>query len=162
MMTSKLLQLMSEPLPSIGLQKKLYYRPTKKEVKELYTIINKEVFNNQLPSAKVEVKSHCRGYWGICIAQGFNPKRKTSQCIIRLSDRWFCKQWLINTLAHEMVHQHQWDIYSKERDKQGKEPIMSHGPSFYKFRKKLSKHGIVLKKSSGMNRWFKYQKLSKC
>jgi hypothetical protein len=61
-----------------------------------------------------------------------------------------------------MVHQHQWDIYSKERDKEGKEPIMSHGPSFYKFRKQLSEHGIVLKKSSGMNRWFKYQKLSKC
>lgn len=161
-MTSRLLQLMSEPLPSIGSQKKLSYRTTKKEVKQLYNIINKEVFNNQLPPARLEVKSHCRGYWGICISTGFNPKKKSSQCRIRLSDRWFCKQWLINTLAHEMVHQHQWDIYSKERAAEGKDPVMSHGPSFYKFRDKLKEHGIILKKASGTKRWFKYQKLSKC
>lgn len=161
-MTSTLLQLMAEPLPNISLQKKLSYRTTKKEVRQLYNIINKEVFNNELPPARLEVKSHCRGYWGVCMAQGFSSKRKTSQCVIRLSDKWFCKQWLINTLAHEMVHQHQWDIYSKKRSTEGKDPVMNHGPSFYEFRKKLSKYGIVLKKSSGTKRWFKYQKLSKC
>lgn len=161
-MTSKLLQLMSEPLPSIGLQKKLSYRPTKKEVKNLYNIINEEIFNNELPPARLEVKSHCRGYWGMCMSTGFNPKKKSSQCKIRLSDRWYCKQWLIDTLAHEMVHQYQWDIYSKERAVEGKEPIMSHGPSFYKFRKQLSEYGIVLKRISRTNLWFKYQTLSKC
>ncbi len=161
-MTSKLLQLMSEPLPNIGLQKKLSYRPTKKEVKNLYNIINEEIFNNELPPARLEVKSHCRGYWGLCMAQGFNPKKKSSQCKIRLSDRWYCKQWLIDTLAHEMVHQYQWDIYSKERAVEGKEPIMSHGPSFYKFRKQLAEYGIVLKRTSRTSLWFKYQTLSKC
>jgi hypothetical protein len=161
-MTSKLLQLMSEPLPSIGLQKKLSYRPTKREVKKLYNIINEEIFNNELPPASLEIKSHCRGYWGMCMAQGFNPKKKSSQCKIRLTDRWYCKQWLIDTLAHEMVHQYQWDIYSKERDKEGKEPIMSHGPSFHKFRKQLAEYGIVLKRTSRISQWFKYQTLSKC
>lgn len=161
-MTSKLLQLMSEPLPSIGLQKKLSYRPTKKEVKNLYNIINEEIFNNELPPAHLEVKSHCRGYWGMCMSTGFNPKKKSSQCKIRLSDRWYCKQWLIDTLAHEMVHQYQWDIYSKERAVEGKEPIMSHGPSFYKFRKQLAEYGIVLKRTSRTSLWFKYQTLSKC
>jgi hypothetical protein len=161
-MTSKLLQLMSEPLPSIGLQKKLSYRPTKKEVRQLYNIINEEVFDNQLPPAHLEVKSHCRGYWGMCMSTGFNPKKKSSQCKIRLSDRWYCKQWLIDTLAHEMVHQYQWDIYSKERAVEGKEPIMSHGPSFYKFRKQLAEYGIVLKRTSRTSLWFKYQTLSKC
>jgi hypothetical protein len=161
-MTSKLLQLMSEPLPSIGLQKKLSYRPTKREVKKLYNIINEEIFNNELPPAHLEVKSHCRGYWGLCMAQGFNPKKKSSQCKIRLTDRWYCKQWLIDTLAHEMVHQYQWDIYSKERAVEGKEPIMSHGPSFYKFRKQLAEYGIMLKRTSRTSLWFKYQTLSKC
>ena len=161
-MTSKLLQLMSEPLPSIGLQKKLSYRPTKREVKKLYNIINEEIFNNELPPAHLEVKSHCRGYWGLCMSTGFNPKKKSSQCKIRLSDRWYCKQWLIDTLAHEMVHQYQWDIYSKERAVEGKEPIMSHGPSFYKFRKQLAEYGIVLKRTSRTSLWFKYQTLSKC
>lgn len=161
-MISKLLQLMSEPLPSIGSQKKLSYRPTKKEVKNLYNIINEEIFNNELPPAHLEVKSHCRGYWGMCMSTGFNPKKKSSQCKIRLSDRWYCKQWLIDTLAHEMVHQYQWDIYSKERAVEGKEPIMSHGPSFYKFRKQLAEYGIVLKRVSRTSLWFKYQTLSKC
>lgn len=162
MMTSKLLQLMSEPLPSISLQKKLYYRPTKKEIKELYNIINQEVFDNQLPITKLELKSHCRGYWGMCIADGFDTRKKRSQCSIVLSDKWYCKQWLINTLAHEMVHQHQWDVYSKERSKENKNPTMNHGPSFYKFKKQLAEHGIILKRASGSKRWFKYQKLSKC
>jgi hypothetical protein len=161
-MTSKLLQLMSEPLPSIGLQKKLSYRPTKREVKKLYNIINEEIFNNELPPASLEIKSHCRGYWGMCMSTGFNPKKKSSQCKIRLSDRWYCKQWLIDTLAHEMVHQYQWDIYSKERATEGKEPIMSHGPSFYKFRKQLAEYGIMLKRTSRTSLWFKYQTLTKC
>lgn len=161
-MTSKLLQLMSEPLPSISLQKKLCYRPSKNEVKTLYNIINEEVFKNRLPPAKLEVKSHCRGYWGMCMSKGFSIDKQHSQCIIRLSDRWYCKQWLINTLAHEMVHQYQWDVYSKKRGKKGKDPIMSHGPSFYKFKKRLAKHGIVLKHASGTSRWFKHQNLSKC
>lgn len=154
--------LMSDPLPSIGFQKRLSYRTNKKEVKELYRIINEEIFNNELPPTKLEVKSHCRGYWGICIAGGFSDKKKRSQCIIRVSDRWYCKQWLINTLAHEMVHQYQWDIYSKTRYLEGKDPIMSHGPSFYVFRDQLKEHGIVLKKSIGIKRWFKFQTLNKC
>jgi hypothetical protein len=61
-----------------------------------------------------------------------------------------------------MVHQYQWDIYSKERAVEGKEPIMSHGPSFYKFRKQLAEYGIVLKRTSRTSLWFKYQTLSKC
>ena len=161
-MTSKLIQLMLEPLPSISSQKKLAYRPTKKEVRNLYNIINEEVFDNKLPPAKLEVKSHCRGYWGICMSQGFSHKRKSSECVIRLSDKWYCKQWLINTLAHEMAHQYQWDVYSKQRYTEGKEPIMSHGSSFFIFKQKLAKFGIVLKRANGSKRWFKYQRLDKC
>ena len=161
-MTSKLMLLMSEPLPSLILQKKLSYRTTKREVRELYNIINEEVFDNALPIASIEVKSHCRGYWGLCIGDGFSIKKKKSQCIIILSDKWYCKQCLITTLAHEMVHQYQWDVYSKIRHLEGKDPIMSHGPSFFIFKKQLVQHGIVLKKSNSIERWFKYQKLSKC
>jgi hypothetical protein len=96
------------------------------------------------------------------MSTGFNPKKKSSQCKIRLSDKWYCKQWLINTLAHEMAHQYQWDVYSKTRHLEGKYPVMSHGPSFYTFRKQLAKYGLVLKRSSGMKRWFRYQRLDKC
>ena len=83
-------------------------------------------------------------------------------CIIRVSDKWFCKQWLITTLAHEMVHQYQWDIQGRERIKNGKEPFISHGPTFFQFRDKLAENNISLKRAHGIKGWFKHQNLWKC
>ena len=76
-------------------------------------------------------------------------------------DKWFCKQWMISTLAHEMCHQWQWDIISSARRKLGKEPIMSHGPTFYMFRERLADHGISLKRYHRRGKWFKTQDLFK-
>jgi hypothetical protein len=160
-MTSKLLQLMSEPLPNISLQKKLAYRTNKREVQELYNLINQEIFDNQLPPAKLQVKNYCRGYWGLCLADGFSIRKKRSQCTIRISDRWYCKQWLITILAHEMAHQYQWDVYSRERYKQGLMPILSHGPSFFAFKDRLREHGITLKRVHRLTSWFKHQRLDR-
>ena len=50
----------------------------------------------------------------------------------------------IETLAHEMVHQWQWEVLSPQRYEEGKTPIMSHGPSFYAWRKPLHKYLIPL------------------
>jgi hypothetical protein len=47
-------------------------------------------------------------------------------------------------MAHEMVHQFQWDILSNERQSQGLGPIMSHGPSFFAWRKPLAEYNIPL------------------
>jgi hypothetical protein len=77
-------------------------------------------------------------------------------------DKWYCKQWLITVLAHEMCHQYQWDIQGMERLKRGKQPLMSHGPSFFVFRDKLKKHGISLKGAHSKRKWFWYQNLFKC
>jgi len=61
----------------------------------------------------------------------------------------------ISTLAHEMVHQYQWDIYSNIRVKRGLTRHMSHGPSFYIWRNKLSKYGIALKSTVQKDKeWF--------
>ena len=77
-------------------------------------------------------------------------------------DKWYCKQWLITVLAHEMCHQYQWDVQGPKRLKAGKEPMLSHGPSFFVFRDKLAKHGIALKNSHSRRRWFKHQNFFKC
>ena len=108
--------------------------------------------------------ARCRTYWGYCIAKDVTPDMETnkSNCIIRLSDKWYCKQWLILTLAHEMCHQYQWDINSKIRMKYDLKPLMSHGPSFFIHKNKLARHGIPLKKALGTRRWFTYQNLFKC
>lgn len=77
-------------------------------------------------------------------------------------DKWYCRQWLIIVLAHEMCHQYQWDVVGEKRIKQGKNPIMSHGPSFFIYRDKLAKHGIPLKRWQRMRKWFRTQNVFKC
>lgn len=84
-----------------------------------------------------------------------------SHCRIRLMDKWFCPQWFITTLAHEMVHQYQWDVLGPEREQEGKDWLMSHGPSFYQFRPQLHEHNISLKTAHSQRRWFKHQNLFK-
>ena len=154
-------KLMDEPLPNKSLQRTKPYRPKIKEVKALFRLINREIFYNRLPMPKFVL---CRLYdaIGMC-SGGEGPIRKTkSYCTIHLADRYYCRQWFISTLAHEMVHQYQWDIDGVKREKEGKNRIMSHGPSFYAHREKLAKHGISLKVGHGQKRWLKHQSFAKC
>lgn len=162
--SSQLYSLMMEDFPTISYQKRLSYRTSRREVLALYKLINKEIFSNTLPMPQIEIMPRCRGYWGFCLGQPFSTELETtkSKCVIRVSDKWFSKHWLIFTLAHEMCHQYQWDIESKKRVKNGLEPIMSHGPTFFQFRKKLRKYNIPLRKSHSVKRWFRHQSLFKC
>ena len=159
---SELYHLMCHDLPNITYQKRLSYRTSVREVMYLYRLINREVFNDKLPKPKIEVLSNCRKYWGYCIATTYEPKVNKSACLIKLSDKWYCKQWLIITLAHEMCHQYQYDIDGLKRLKEGKEPIITHGPSFFKFKKKLAKYNIPLNRSMSIKKWFLTQNHWKC
>jgi hypothetical protein len=155
-------ELMALELPAINRQKKLCYRTTYDEAVAIYRMLNKEIFNNQLEMPIIEVMPRCRKYWGMCF--GFYERRRgrRSYCKIRLMDKWYCQQWLITTLAHEMCHQYQWDIIGPKREAEGKNRLMSHGASFFVFKEKLAKHGISLKRSHGRRRWFKNQDFWKC
>lgn len=161
---NQLRNLMAEDLPNRTSQKRLRYRTNHREVLALFKLINKEVFSNKLPTPKIEIMPNCRQYWGMCIAKSMilHEDHSKSNCVIRLMDKWYCRQWLITTLAHEMCHQYQWDILGYKRIKEGKNPLMSHGPSFFIYREKLEKHGIPLKKALGMRSWFKHQNMFKC
>lgn len=64
---------------------------------------------------------------------------------------------MISILAHEMCHQYTWDIIGPEREQAGKERMLSHGPTFFQFKEKLSEHGISLKISHRRSSWFKTQ-----
>lgn len=153
--------LMDKEIPNRTYQRRRLYRPNLQEVQALYRCINREIFYNKLTMPTIVIKQ-LQGAWGEC--EGIDgPKLKTrSKCIIRLADKWYCQQWLINTLAHEMVHQYQWDIYSKIREKRGQKSIMSHGPSFYIWRKKLLKFNIHLKETGDHFKWFKTQNIMDC
>jgi hypothetical protein len=159
---ANLTELMREELPPIAYQKRLCYRTDYDEVVALYRLINKTIFNNELIMPEIEVMPRCRKYWGMCYGSLEMPTKNKSFCKIRLMDKWYCRQWLIAILAHEMCHQYQWDVEGLKRLGRGKEPIMSHGPSFFVFREKLKKHGIALKSAHSRRKWFRYQNLFKC
>ena len=155
-------ELMDSPLPSIGYQKRLLYRTNYSEVVNLYHQLNYYVFDNAMSMPPIEVVPRCRDYWGICFGSHDKIRYQKSYCKIRVMDKWYCKQWLITILAHEMCHQYQWDIIGETREQEGKERIMSHGPSFFVFRDRLAEYGIPLKTSHGKKRWFKHQNMFKC
>jgi|694.fasta_scaffold01334_30 hypothetical protein len=159
---SQIKRLMAQELPSRTYQKRLSYRTSKREVQHLFKLLNEEVFNNKLPTPEFEILPRCRKYWGYCVGLSGVIEKNKSSCLIRLSDKWFCKQWLIATLAHEMCHQYQWDVESFKRHKLGLEPLMSHGPSFFIYKQKLKEVNIPLKRAFGMRRWFRHQNLYKC
>lgn len=159
---ANLSELMREEFPSVAYQKKLLYRTDHAEVTALFRLINKTIFNNKLPMPEIEVMPRCRKYWGYCYGEPTRIKGRRSSCKIRVMDKWFCRQWLIMVLAHEMCHQYQWDILGDKRLRKGLEPIMSHGPSFYIFRDRLAKYGIPLKRYQRTKKWFKTQNLFKC
>ena len=107
--------------------------------------------NNQLTRPPIEI-GICRKYWGICIGEEFQTKPGTHSRI-RIMDKYFCVQWFVTTLAHEMVHQYEWDIQCKD---------MTHRQSFFAWKEQLAKFNIDLKTSHGQKRWFKHQDFKKC
>jgi hypothetical protein len=155
-------EMMDAPLPSIAYQKRLMYRTNYSEVTTLYRQLNYYIFDEELTLPIIEVAPRCRQYWGICYGAHEKKRYKRSLCKIRLMDKWFCKQWLITTLAHEMCHQYQWDIIGEKRIEEGKDRLMSHGPSFFLFRDRLAEYGIPLKTSHRQKHWLKYQNIFKC
>lgn len=161
MKNSKLHQMMNEDLPSIYQQKRKSYTTTINEIRKIYKLINSEVFNDKLPNAKLILKKRIPDAWGMCIGNKLPTKTK-SGCILIIGRNWYCKQWLIMTIAHEMSHQYQWDVIGYNRLQKNKEPLMSHGPTFYKFRSKMNRVGIPLKRVIHGSNWFKKQNLLKC
>ena len=153
--------LMNLPLPNLYQQRRLHFRPSQYQVHYVYDLLNDSVFANRLMKPEIIVRPRCREFWGMC--QGETQMRHTgSYCQIHLMDKWISAQWMIATLAHEMVHQYQWDIEGPEREEEGRESLMSHGPSFFQFRSLLEEHGIPLKTAHSMRRWYIYQDLFKC
>ena len=152
--------IMEAPLPSITYQKRKGFRVGPAEVKYAYKIVNRYVFDNQLRMPEI-VTGITRDYWGMCMGS-FVAYPTGSYCRIKLSDKWFCPQWFMNVIAHEMAHQYQWDIDRYNRADNGLEPIMSHGPSFFMWRDRFAQNGLTLKTANGQKRWFDHQDFAKC
>lgn len=158
--SATLRDLMALPLPPIYQQKRLVFRPDYWHINYVYRLLNDCIFDNELKKPEIILAPRCRTYWGMCL--GETRRQNTgSYCRIRMMDKWISAQWMITTLAHEMAHQYQWDIIGPEREEEGKDFLMSHGPTFFQFRERMEEHDISLKVSHSQRRWYKHQNLFK-
>jgi len=159
---SHLTEMMSSPLPLISEQKRLCYRPTIENTVYTYRCLNHYIFNNELKIPKITLQPRMRDIWGMCRGNYERDKKTKSYCTIQLMDKFYCEQWFLLVLAHEMCHQYQWDIIGDQRREKGINPIMSHGPSFFYFRDELNEFGIPLKTGISIRKWFLTQDFIKC
>ena len=150
--------IMEADLPSITYQRRKLFRPTHEDALYAYKIINRYVFDNELRRPVIEI-AQTKKCWGYCQWQRHHVWNG-SWTTIRLNDKWFCPQWFMNTLAHEMVHQYQWDVYRWEYGLP--ENSGGHGPSFFAWRDIFDYYGLTLKTSFGQRRWFTFQDFNKC
>jgi hypothetical protein len=163
-------QYMTAPLPCVSEQKRLPFRPEPEQVGQLYRVINRNIFDNQLTQPEIFLGT-IKNAWGRCNWMENRQRRSSwgkpgTWCQIELYDKWFSPQWFCNTLAHEMVHQWQWDIYRWEHQEQHGRKMYddsgAHGPSFHYWRECFESWGLSLKISHGQRRWFRHQDLFKC
>jgi hypothetical protein len=156
--------IMAQPLPSITYQRLKSFRPSYADINYAYNLINKYVFDGVLDKPKITQRTIHKA-WGFCSWE-LKQQPTGSWTQIHIYNKWFCPQWFMNTLAHEMVHQYQWDIYRWEHlDYYGRpmfEGSGAHGPSFYMFCDRFEQYDLCLKRSFGQKRWFKYQDFSRC
>lgn len=156
-------RIMESELPSISYQRRKGFRPCDADINYAYKIINRYVFDNRLRRPEL-TQGRLVKRWGECTwHQDLQPTG--SYTSIRLSDKWFCAQWFMNTLAHEMVHQYQWDIYRWDHlDLYGKDIHQNsagHGPSFHAWKERFEFYGLHLKAWHRQKKWFKFQDFNK-
>ncbi len=119
------------------------FRPWVCEVNEFHGLLNTEIFQNELPTPKFKMYRPVDNEIGWCEGRELSSKNN-SACVIGLAHVFPDIQHFIMILAHEMVHQWQWDCLSRSRLAQKKLPIMSHGKSFYSFRDRFKPFYIPL------------------
>jgi hypothetical protein len=110
-----------------------------------YDLLNRYIFDNGLERPQFNIK-RTRGYWGMTDGRMNIKDERFFVKEIILTNKFPHKAMFIATLAHEMIHQFQWEVLSPERLAQGKDSIMSHGPSFFVWRKVLSEYMIPLRR----------------
>lgn len=157
----ELKKLMAEPLPKKTLQRQRPFRPGSDQVQFTYDLINRKIFDNALSMPTMHLRS-CHHVWGQCCVWDDLDPDTNSRCEIFVNPYWFCQQWFITTLAHEMVHQFQWDVIGDLHVREGQERDVDHGPSFFYFVPIFEKFNIPLKEVYSDRDWFKHQNLFLC
>lgn len=160
--TNLIKRMMQGPLPGRTYQRRLQYRPELDEIDYYYDLLNRHIFAGEL-NAPIIYVGRTTKVWGECYWVD-DIQETGSYCFMRISDKWFCQQWFLNVLAHEMVHQYQWDVgrWSRPDPRYSKMIRGAHGPSFFEWREDFHRLGLYLKTAYSIGKWFKYQTFHKC
>jgi hypothetical protein len=101
----------------------------------IYESINRAVFGGVLRRPKIIIRNY-KDFWGETEGSSRGTQGGTQYVVaMRLHREWPNMKKLITVIAHEMVHQYEW-----ERQQQP----MSHGSTFWDWQHKLMSKGIRL------------------
>lgn len=110
----------------------LIYETTIEDCQKWFKILNRELFNNSLPSVnEIDIRWR-RGAHAWYDYDETRPGTGTSKLL--MNRRYKSKKFFVEVLAHEMVHHYQY-IYNED---------VGHGSSFLKWRDKFNKKGLNL------------------
>lgn len=107
------------------------------KVEQIYDAINNSVFGGVLTRPKIVVKDYTkRAMWGEC--EGWQRGSRWGPnytAVIRIEKNFPNLKKLIAAVAHEMVHQYEWEYYG----------VMTHGSTtFFAWEERLRSKGIRL------------------
>jgi len=114
------------------------FRPTIQDCREIWTNINRNVFNGELKMPSFRLV-YTKAFWGEC--QGVLDDQ--TQVKMKINKSFLSKRLFINTMAHEMVHQ--WEWLNNEN--------MTHGPEFFQWRNQLANYNITLSRCYRMKHY---------
>jgi len=119
--------------PKTRKPKRPFY-PTLYQVKHWFTVLNKKIFNNKLHHfATIEIgrtKVDGDEVWAYI-------EQREEGYFLRVSNKHPNFVFFLSVLGHEMVHMYQMEYVDGDSG--------LHNESFYQWKEKFTKHGLVLK-----------------
>ena len=147
---------MQAPLPSKIKQRKRCFIPDKELGRYVYAALNNAIFEDKLSKNTAIMYRRLAHTWGLCTQFEPDLPGGSRYCKIRLDYRFFCVQWFVTILAHEMVHAYQWEVLQC-----GLDCSEDHNETFYAFVDPLKEVGIPLKEQYNVIEWFATQDIIK-
>lgn len=113
-----------------------FWRPDRAYAEQVYNAINRTVFKGTLSRPKIVIRDYGDDFWGECEGM-WNPDGRPVCRVIRMN-RWIPNsKTFIRVMAHEMVHQWEWEKGPYER--------MTHGQrTFWAWKPECARWGICL------------------
>lgn len=109
-------------------------RVKRSTLENIYDSINRAVFGSALRRPRI-ILAHTQEYWGeIEVGARGNQYGPRQTFCIRFAREFPNMKMVINTVAHEMVHQWEWERNSN----------ITHGQAFYAWNERLANRGLRL------------------